>query len=99
MEEEARLPSVEVEDLTATLKKKDIILPSNLFTSEDVGSLLSSCEHPMLSAFVAFMDEVEPREGGETGEQEFGGSVRRVRAGSGQGGFRNGYAFSRCFPL
>ena len=53
----------EVEDLTATLKKKDMILPSNLFTPEDVASLLSACEHPMLSAFVAFMDEVGPREG------------------------------------
>lgn len=54
---------IEVEDLTATLKKNDMILPSSLFTPEDVNALLAASDHPMLSAFVAFMDEVGPREG------------------------------------
>jgi hypothetical protein len=47
---------LEVEDPTATLKKKDMILPSSLFTPEDVNTLLAASDHPMLSAFVAFMD-------------------------------------------
>ncbi len=54
---------IEVDDLTATLKKNDMILPSSLFTPEDVNALLAASDHPMLSAFVAFMDEVGPREG------------------------------------
>jgi len=54
---------LEVEDLTATLKKNDMILPSTLFTAEDVNALLAVSDHPMLSAFVAFMDEIGPREG------------------------------------
>ncbi len=54
---------VEVEDLTATLKKNDTVLPSNLFMADDVNALLSISDHTMLSAFVAFMDEIGPRVG------------------------------------
>ena len=54
---------LEVEDLTATLKRNETMLPSSLFTEEDVNALLYVSDHPMLSAFVAFMDELGPREG------------------------------------
>lgn len=53
----------EVEDLTATFKRNDAILPSNLLTAEDVNALLSVSDHPMLGAFASFMDEVGPRVG------------------------------------
>ena len=54
---------LEVEDLTATLKKNETKLPSDLLSEEEVNKVIGACDHPMLAAFVSFLDEVGAREG------------------------------------
>jgi hypothetical protein len=56
---------LEVEDLSTVLKKNETKLPSDLLNEEDVNRIISASNHPMLAAFVSFLDEVGAREGEE----------------------------------
>ncbi|MBI3859461.1 MAG: tyrosine-type recombinase/integrase [Thaumarchaeota archaeon] len=54
---------LEVEDLPTVLKRNVTKLPSDLLNEEDVRKILGATDHPMLAAFVAFLDEIGAREG------------------------------------
>jgi site-specific recombinase XerD len=54
---------IEVDDLTTVLKKNDTKLPSDLLSEEEVKRIIAASDHPMLSAFISFLDEVGAREG------------------------------------
>jgi integrase len=53
----------EVEDLSTALKLSDRRLPSDLLFEEDIRTLISNADHPMVRAYLAFSDEVGPRIG------------------------------------